>query len=108
MTTPKTTRKAAPGKRAARRQPTAKPARKPRHTATKTVAQTAARPGTKQAALLAVLQRPAGATISQMCTKTGWQSHSIRAALTGLRKRGVQLSRARDASGTTIYRAGPA
>lgn len=108
MTTPKTTRKATAGKRPGQRRPAAKPANKPRRTATKTRAELAARPGTKQATLRALLERREGATIAQMCAKTGWQAHSVRATLTGLRKRGVQLTRTKDESGTTIYRAGPA
>ena len=108
MTTPRSACQAARSKRPAQRQPAAKSTKKSRRTATEKKAVRATRPGTKQATLLALLERPAGATIAQMCAKTGWQSHSVRAGLTGLRKRGVQLSRARDASGTTIYRAGPA
>ena len=105
MTKSKTTRKSARDDRPTRGRPAAKATRKPRRSATKKAAERAARPATKQAALLALLQRREGATIVQLCAKTGWQSHSVRAALTGLRKRGVQVTRAKDEAGTTIYRA---
>ena len=62
------------------------------------------RSGTKQAALIALLERPAGATIAQMCAKTGWQPHSVRAALTGLRKLGLKIFRDANDAGTTVYR----
>jgi DNA-binding transcriptional regulator PaaX len=35
---------------------------------------------------------------------TGWQEHSIRAALTGLRKTGHTISRERDDGSATYYR----
>jgi Protein of unknown function (DUF3489) len=105
MATPKTTHIAARGKRPTQLQPARKPARKPRRTATKTAEERGTRSGTKQAALLALLQRPKGATIAQMSTQTGWQSHSVRAALTGFRKRGIQVSRTKGDAGATIYRA---
>lgn len=103
MTTPKTTRKAARGNRPPNGRPTAKPSKKPHRSATKKAAEPAPRSGSKQAALIALLQRRDGATIAQMCAKTGWQSHSVWAALTGLRKRGIEVTRTKDGSGTTIY-----
>ena len=105
MHTPKTARKHALGKLPTRRQPTAK---KPSRTTTKKAAVRAARPDTKQATLIALLERQAGATIAQMCAKTGWQAHSVRAALTGLRKRGIPVTRTSNESGPSIYRAGRA
>ena len=35
---------------------------------------------------------------------TGWQEHSIRAALTGLRKTGHTIARERDDGSATYYR----
>lgn len=46
-----------------------------------------ARPS-KKAAIVALLERPASAAISDLTKTTGWQIHSVRAALTGLRKEG--------------------
>ncbi|UKK86176.1 DUF3489 domain-containing protein [Sphingopyxis sp. BSN-002] len=45
------------------------------------------REGSKAATLLEMLQRDDGATLEEMTTRTGWQSHSVRAAMTGLRKK---------------------
>ena len=45
-----------------------------------------------------------GAAISDLIEATGWQVHSVRAALTGFRKDGKELIRAKDAGGVTRYR----
>jgi len=58
---------------------------------------------TKQAQILALLKRQTGASLQTITKATGWQPHSVRAALTGLRKRGLVISRSKDASGITIY-----
>ncbi len=63
----------------------------------------AIRPGTKQALLLTLLTRANGAPMSEMTKATGWQSHSVRAALTGLRKRGYEIERNVEA-GASRYR----
>ena len=62
------------------------------------------RPTSKQATIAAMLQQRNGTTITELMAATGWQSHSIRAALTGLRKSGHQIERQRDQSGATRYR----
>lgn len=58
----------------------------------------------KKASILGLLQRPQGAAISDLTAATGWQSHSVRAALTGLRKEGCPLLRDKDDSGIARYR----
>lgn len=58
----------------------------------------------KKGAILALLQQPKGAAIEDLIAATGWQVHSVRAALTGLRKEGRKLLRDRDAAGITHYR----
>jgi hypothetical protein len=58
----------------------------------------------KKTAVIALLARPDGAAISDLIGVTGWQVHSVRAALTGLRKEGKELVRAKDATGVTHYR----
>jgi hypothetical protein len=58
----------------------------------------------KKASLIALLQRPDGAAISDLIEATGWQVHSVRAALTGFRKEGKELVRAKDEGGVTHYR----
>ncbi|MBL4596591.1 MAG: DUF3489 domain-containing protein [Robiginitomaculum sp.] len=52
-----------------------------------------ARIGTKQAQLVALLRRKSGANIEQITQRLGWQAHTARAALTGLRKRGYSIER---------------
>lgn len=43
---------------------------------------------TKQALILAMLRSEQGATLAQIVDATRWQPHTVRAALTGLRKKG--------------------
>ena len=45
------------------------------------------RPGTKQAAVLALLRGPEGTTIAQVMEATGWQQHTVRGFFAGLKKR---------------------
>jgi uncharacterized protein DUF3489 len=49
------------------------------------------RSGTKIAAVIAVLQRSDGASLAELVAATGWMPHTMRAALTGLRKRGYAI-----------------
>ena len=58
----------------------------------------------KKASILALLERPQGAAISDLTEATGWQVHSVRAALTGLRKEGKELARIKKEGGVTHYR----
>ena len=58
----------------------------------------------KAGTILGLLSRPKGARINELQKVTGWQSHSIRAAITGLRKRGITITRSQD-DGVTVYRA---
>ena len=60
---------------------------------------------TKSATILNLLRRPKGASIAQLQKATDWQAHSIRAALTGLRKKGHEIERSgKDKMGATVYR----
>lgn len=47
----------------------------------------ATRSGTKQALVLELLGRAEGATLEQLASATGWLPHTVRASLTGLRKK---------------------
>ena len=58
----------------------------------------------KSGTILALMSRPKGARVIELQKATGWQAHSIRAAITGLRKRGITVSRSQD-GGVTVYRA---
>ncbi|MEZ5655046.1 MAG: DUF3489 domain-containing protein [Sphingobium sp.] len=53
----------------------------------------APRTHSKTARLLTLLRTDTGASLSEMIEATGWQAHSVRAALTGLRKRGHAIER---------------
>ena len=57
----------------------------------------------KTATILKLLSRPNGASIEQLQKVTSWQPHSIRAAITGLRKKGHEIRRDKNAKGLTIY-----
>ncbi len=60
---------------------------------------------TKTAKVQAMLQRPSGATLDAICKATGWQPHSARAALSGLRKTGLQIERTTgEGSAAAVYR----
>lgn len=52
------------------------------------------RAGTKQASLIAMLRAPDGATIAEIMTATGWQSHTVRGAMSGAlkKKRGLEVT----------------
>jgi hypothetical protein len=49
------------------------------------------REGTKQAALIAMLRAPEGATIGEIAAATGWQSHTVRGAISGALKKRLGL-----------------
>ena len=50
-----------------------------------------------------LLRRSNGASIAQLQKVTEWQPHSVRAALTGLRKQKIEIVRSKDKAGTTRY-----
>ncbi|MER2268086.1 DUF3489 domain-containing protein [Methylobacterium oxalidis] len=63
---------------------------------------------TKIARLLALLRREDGADLAALAAATGWQPHTIRAALTGLRHKGYVLTRdKRTGDGASVYRVAP-
>lgn len=52
-----------------------------------------------------MLSKKEGASLDDMIAATGWLPHTTRAALTGLRKRGLTIERALIAEGVgSIYR----
>ena len=61
---------------------------------------------TKQAACLALLRGPNGASIDELQKATGWQAHSVRGFLAGAvkRKLGLLLTSDKDAGGVRRYR----
>lgn len=58
----------------------------------------------KAGIVLALLEAPEGATLARLMAVTGWQAHTTRAALTGLRKRGypVIIAKLPGADGVTV------
>jgi hypothetical protein len=63
----------------------------------------AARPSSKIARVVALLKRETGATVDEIIDASGWLSHTSRAALTGLRKRGFAIERSESAAGPRAY-----
>ncbi len=59
---------------------------------------------TKSASVIALLNRGKGASIDEICNATKWQSHSARAFLTGLRKKGFVITREQRGDEGTVYR----
>lgn len=47
----------------------------------------------KSVAVVGLLQREQGATLTELVKATGWQPHTTRAMLTGLRKKGHAIQR---------------
>lgn len=60
---------------------------------------------TKIDKIRSLMERPSGVTLDAICKATGWQPHSARAAISGLRKTGHEIERTPgDASAGSIYR----
>ncbi len=96
MPKPSKSRKESPRARTAKGTLTRKPAKKARRGAASKGAASkkvngSARRGTKQAILIEMLKRSKGATIADMAAKTGWQTHSVRGAISGALKKKLGL-----------------
>ena len=59
---------------------------------------------TKSETIQKLLARKDGASITQLQAATAWQPHSIRAALSGLRKKGISIDRGTNSKGAAVYR----
>ncbi len=60
---------------------------------------------TKQAQVIALLQRPQGTSIAEVIALTGWQAHSIRGLFAGtLKKRGIVVSSEKAEGSERVYR----
>jgi len=70
-----------------------RPSRPARDQATKRADSTPRKPreGTKQETVLALLRRDEGATIAQIINATGWQSHTVRGFLAGLKRKSITV-----------------
>ena len=64
------------------------------------------RANSKQAQVLAMLRRPEGATLTQICACTGWQQHTVRGTFAGAfkKKLGLDISSTKDQGGERVYK----
>ncbi|MGZ3249346.1 MAG: DUF3489 domain-containing protein [Croceibacterium sp.] len=76
----------------------------PASTPTAKVEPKPAKPASKSSRVLHMLQRPEGATIAQIVKATGWLPHTTRAALTGLKKKGHQVTSEKVEGEERVYR----
>jgi hypothetical protein len=65
-----------------------------------------AREGSKKAIVLDMLRRPAGATLADIMSATGWQAHSVRGFISGSlsKKMGISVESFKSESGDRAYR----
>jgi hypothetical protein len=63
------------------------------------------REGTKQATMIAMLERKNGATIAEIVEATGWQPHTVRGAFAGAlkKKRGLNIVSEKDEKRGRVY-----
>ena len=66
------------------------------------------RASTKRAMLIGMLERAQGASVAEIGQRLGWLPHTVRAAITGLRHAGREVTRSKNESGQTVYRLAPA
>lgn len=59
---------------------------------------------TKPQIIQKLISRKTGASIDDLTKATGWQVHSIRAAVTGLRKQGLAITLTKNAKGIGLYK----
>ena len=62
---------------------------------------------TKRAKLIAMLEQPEGASVAEIGQRLGWLPHTVRAAITGLRNAGREVTRSKDADDRSVYRLAP-
>ncbi len=64
------------------------------------------RAGTKQSTLIAMLRTPDGATIAEVMAATGWQSHTVRGAMSGALKKklGLNITSEKEEGRGRVYR----
>ena len=64
------------------------------------------RENSKQAQVIAMLKRPEGATIAQICEATNWQAHTVRGTFAGAfkKKLGLTVTSDKAEGGVRVYR----
>jgi len=65
------------------------------------------RAGTKRAMLIGMLERAQGASVAEIGQRLGWLPHTVRAAITGLRHAGREVTRSKNESSQAVYRLAP-
>lgn len=75
----------------------------PASTPTPKVDPKSAKASSKTSLVLQMLHRPEGATIAQLVATTGWLPHTTRAALTGLKKKGHQVTSEKTEGDDRVY-----
>lgn len=66
-----------------------------------------AKPGTKKVTLLSLLHRPEGASVREIMSALGWQSHSVRGCLSTISRQGTSIHSFRRADGIRVYSTRP-
>ena len=75
--------------------------------AARSVAKTSASESSKQSQLITLLSSPAGGTVAQMMSLTGWQAHSVRGVVSGILRKKLGLnvvSEGIPGDGARVYR----
>ena len=64
------------------------------------------RENSKQAQVIAMLRRPEGSTVRQICEATGWQAHTVRGTFAGAfkKKLGLSIDSDKPQGGDRVYR----
>lgn len=64
------------------------------------------RENSKQAQVIAMLRRPEGSTVRQICEATGWQAHTVRGTFAGAfkKKLGLTIVSDKPQGGERVYR----
>lgn len=105
-----------PKKKRATRKAVAKKAAKPRaqgaHSAKKraaapetTTTEPKAQRATRKDAVLALVSRPKGATLTELMESTGWRAHSVRGMISTLTKAGNAITSSKNDAGARVYKA---
>ncbi|MFN3226695.1 MAG: DUF3489 domain-containing protein [Hyphomicrobiales bacterium] len=59
----------------------------------------------KKLTIQKLLQRKSGTSMDALMDATGWQAHSVRAAISGLRQTDLRIERKKNRKGETLYAA---
>ncbi|MFN3226045.1 MAG: DUF3489 domain-containing protein [Hyphomicrobiales bacterium] len=61
------------------------------------------RPPSRKRVIQKLMERKTGATMQDLMEATGWQAHSVRAAISGLRQNALSIERRKNRKGETVY-----